>query len=233
MKRTVFTKEQKLLHHLILHSYDVPAALGLFDGMTGIMLVLAHYARVRKQPLVENASDFLMSRIVNNMTKSAVLDFANGMAGIGWGIEYLIQNGYMKGCGAELTGELDEQIMNLDVRRMTDNSLEKGLCGLFHYVAVHVQGAMLQGKTVFDAQYIDDWLQVLMRKQAEYPQETQWKRMFVVLNDVLKGKVSYKPDLLPFVMPVKHVPIKQLGLRHGLAGYVEMQLQTERGEERL
>lgn len=231
MKKIAFTKEQKLLHHLILHSCDVPMALGLFDGMTGIMLVLAHYARVRKQPLVENAADFLMSRIINNMTESTVMDLANGIAGIGWGIEYLIQNGYMKGCGAELTGELDERIMNLDVRRMTDDSLGKGLCGLFHYVAVHAQGAMLQGKTVFDAQYLNDWLHILQNKQAENPQEKKWGKMYKVLDGILKGGTFYKPDLLPFIIPMRYLPVKRLGLRHGLAGYVEMQLQAEKKEE--
>lgn len=231
MKRIVFTKEQKLLHHLILHSCDVPAALGLFDGMTGIMLVLAHYARARKQPVIENAADFLMSRIVNNMTDSTVVDLANGMAGIGWGIEYLIQNEYMKGCGAELTGELDERIMNVDVRRMTDDSLEKGLCGLFHYVAVHIQGAILQGKTVFDAQYLNDWLQILQKKRIEKPQEIKWKKMYKVLDGILKGGTFYKPDLLSFIIPMKHIPVKKLGLRHGLAGYMEMQLQAEKMEE--
>ena len=53
MKKIKFTQEQKMLHHLILHSHDVPTGWGLFNGMTGIMLVLAHYAKVRSMPDVE------------------------------------------------------------------------------------------------------------------------------------------------------------------------------------
>ena len=53
MDRLKFNKEQKLLHHLILHSYDTPMALGLFDGMAGVMLVLANYSRERNEPIVE------------------------------------------------------------------------------------------------------------------------------------------------------------------------------------
>ena len=42
-----FTKEQRLLHQVVLHANDVPAR-GLFDGQMGIVLVLAEYARARR-----------------------------------------------------------------------------------------------------------------------------------------------------------------------------------------
>ena len=35
-KCAIFTKEEKMLNHLILHANDVPNAIGLLDGKMGI-----------------------------------------------------------------------------------------------------------------------------------------------------------------------------------------------------
>lgn len=228
MTKTKFTQEQKMLHHLILHSHDVPTAWGLFDGMTGIMLVLAHYARVHKMPVIEHVSDYLMEQITKNIAKTDSICLGNGMAGIGWGIEYLIQNGYMKGCGVELTQEMDERIMGLDIHRMDDDTMEKGLTGLFHYVMAHVQGAALQGRPAFDSQYLDSWSQVLQQRHKCFPQDKQWEKMANMLAKAINGQCVYSLDLSQFVKPMRHAPFDLLGLRKGLAGYMELQLHNHR-----
>ena len=226
MKKSKFTKEQKMLHHLILHSHDVPNAWGLFDGMTGIMLVLAHYARVHKLPVIEHVSDYLMEQITRNITKTDSIYLGDGMSGIGWGIEYLIQNGYMKGSGEELTQEIDERIMEADIRRMTDESIEKDLIGLFHYVIAHIQGATLQGRSAFDSQYLDDWMQMLQYRHKHLPQDNRWEEMSKMLNKALNGQCVYLLDLSQFVKPMKRAPFNLLGLHKGLAGYMELQLHN-------
>ncbi|MDM8206684.1 hypothetical protein QUW17_02125 [Bacteroides gallinaceum] len=228
MKKYKFTQEQKMLHHLILHSHDVPTAWGLFDGMTGIMLVLVHYARIHKMPVIEYVSDYLMEQITSNLTKTDSIYLGHGMAGIGWGIEYLIQNGYMKGCSAELMREIDERIMGADMRRMADDSVEKGFVGLFHYVIAHLQGATLQGQSVFDRQYLDDWMQLLLHRHESFPQDKRWGLMSEMLAKTIDGQCLYTLDLLPFVKPMKRAPFDLLGLHNGLAGYMELQLHNNR-----
>ena len=226
MKKKIFTEEQKMLHHLILHSHDVPTAWGLFNGMTGIMLVLAHYAKVRRMPVVEYVSDYLMEQITKNITKTSSISFGNGMAGIGWSIEFLIQNGYMKGCGVELTREIDERIMEVDIRRMTDDTMENGTIGLLHYVIAHIQGAILQGQKAFDSQYIDDWRHVLHCRCECYPQDKQWEVMSEMLTKTIDGQCIYSLDLLQFIKSMKRAPFDLLGLHNGLAGYIELQLHN-------
>lgn len=228
MRKNKFTQEQKMLHHLILHSHDVPTALGLFDGMTGIMLVLAHYARVHKLPVIENVSDFLMEQITGGIAKTDSICLGNGMAGIGWGIEYLIQNGYMKGCGVEITREIDERIMGVDIRRMTDDTMRNGFTGLFHYVTAHVQGAVLQGRQAFDSRYLDDWTKKLQHLHKCFPHDKRWEEMSKMLAKIIDGRCVYSLDLLRFVKPIRRTPFELLGLRNGLAGYMELQLHNNR-----
>ena len=188
-KCAIFTKEEKMLNHLILHANDVPNAIGLLDGKMGIALVLAHYARCSRKKKIEHAADFLVENVMNQLTTTVSIDFANGLSGIGWGIEYLIQNNYMKGCGADILQDLDERIMQVDVTRIKDWSLEKGLLGILHYVLYHLQGANKSELRVFDKPYLASWLSILKDNEDLHK---------LLQKGLDKEKDFYKSDLLKF-----------------------------------
>ena len=126
MQKTKFTKEQRAIHKLIVDSIGM-SDIGLFDGKMGIILSLITYSRKTKHKAIEEVADFLMNQVLNNMTNISPLSFSNGLTGIGWGIEYLIQNGYMPGCGADICSEIDKKLMSCDIRRVGDFSLEHGI----------------------------------------------------------------------------------------------------------
>lgn len=217
-KCAIFTKEEKMLNHLILHANDVPNAIGLLDGKMGIALVLAHYARCSRKKNIEHAADFLVENVMNQLTTTVSIDFANGLSGIGWGIEYLIQNNYMKGCGADILQDIDERIMQFDVTRFKDWSLEKGLLGILHYVLYHLQGANKCGSSVFDDSYLDSWKSVLENNELLYNQ----------LQKGLHKEVDfYKPNLLMFIKQQSRVDTKRLSLKDGLAGKLELRMQGQ------
>lgn len=217
-KCAIFTKEEKMLNHLILHANDVPNAIGLLDGKMGIALVLAHYARCSRKKNIEHAADFLVENVMNQLTTTVSIDFANGLSGIGWGIEYLIQNNYMKGCGADILQNIDERIMQFDVTRIKDWSLEKGLLGILHYVLYHLQGVNKSGSTVFDYSYLTSWKSVLEDKELWYNQ----------LQKGLHKEVDfYKPDLRMFIKQQSRVDTKKLSLKDGLAGKLELRMQNK------
>ena len=212
-KCAIFTKEEKMLNHLILHANDVPNAIGLLDGKMGIALVLAHYARCSRKKKIEHAADFLVENVMNQLTTTVSIDFANGLSGIGWGIEYLIQNNYMKGCGADILQDLDERIMQVDVTRIKDWSLEKGLLGILHYVLYHLQGANKSELRVFDKPYLASWLSILKDNEDLHKLLQKW---------LDKEKDFYKSDLHIFIKQQSRVDTKKLSLGNGLAGKIEL-----------
>ena len=217
-KCAIFTKEEKMLNHLILHANDVPNAIGLLDGKMGIALVLAHYARCSRKKKIEHAADFLVENVMNQLTTTVSIDFANGLSGIGWGIEYLIQNNYMKGRGADILQNIDERIMQFDVTRFKDWSLEKGLLGILHYVLYHLQGANKSGSSVFDDSYLASWKSVLEDNELLYNQ----------LQKGLHKEVDfYKPNLRMFIKQQSRVDTKRLSLKDGIAGKLELQMQNK------
>lgn len=212
-KCAIFTKEEKMLNHLILHANDVPNAIGLLDGKMGIALILAHYARCSRKKKIEHAADFLVENVMNQLTTTVSIDFANGLSGIGWGIEYLIQNNYMKGCGADILQDLDERIMQVDVTRIKDWSLEKGLLGILHYVLYHLQGANKSELRVFDKPYLASWLSILKDNEDLHK---------LLQKGLDKEKDFYKSDLHIFIKQQSRVDTKKLSLGNGLAGKIEL-----------
>ena len=144
-----FGKEEELFHQTILHANNTPA-YGLFDGEMGITLVLSEYERARKRRPIKTAINFLLDNILYNLHKNMPLDFANGLTGIGWGVEYLIQKGFQKGVGVEICEAIDAKLMEVNLRRVHDLSLETGIEGWLHYIMAHVQGAKLQRREAFE-----------------------------------------------------------------------------------
>ena len=221
MKGIQFTKEQKLLNHIVLHAKDVPAALGLLNGQMGITIVLAHYARTRNNSQIEKVSDVLLEGILQRLTKTTSIDFADGLCGIAWGIEYLIQNGFMKGCGAEILQDVDKKIMERDVLRIEDFSLETGLEGMLHYVLAHLQGANKDGCGVFDKEYLDAWVKKLQKLSLNKTTKEKFEPLFGKLLEAINGSwTAYSFDLIQFIHHCNDN--KLLSLNGGTAGQLEL-----------
>ena len=215
-----FTTEQKLLHKMILHANDMPAP-GLFNGQMGIILVLVRYARIRNIPALEMAADFLMEQVMDHLTNIAPLNLANGLAGIGWGIEYLIQNGYTKGCAADICEEIDQKLMERDICRINDLSLEYGLEGLLHYVIAHIQGATKCRRKVFDTEYLKNWQIQLENCKAAGGMRPELQALTVIFEQTLQGhSQGYTWSLHPFIHPSISPRTNLLGLHAGIAGII-------------
>ena len=220
MQKTVFTKEQRAIHKLIIESNEL-SDIGLYDGKMGIIISLINYSRTTKQKAIEDVADFLMEQVLDNITNVSPLSFSNGITGIGWGIEYLIQNGYMPGCGADICTEIDEKLMSCDVRRVNDFSLEHGLYGWLHYIVAHIQGANRCGKQVFDRMYITD----LARKLKEYfdtnEAAVEFRNLYKMLVEAVNGATDvYKFPLDMIIKKNIKFTINNISLQKGLAGYL-------------
>jgi hypothetical protein len=102
----IFDLQTRVLHQLILQAHLVPS-LGLLHGQTGIAIALFHQFRHANNPVLQEIANSLIDSIYEKITDRTPLDFADGLTGIGWGIEYLLQHGFVSGDGDEVCAELD------------------------------------------------------------------------------------------------------------------------------
>ena len=71
--------------------------LGFGKGKMGIAISLYYYAHYNISKVFEDCADELIDEIYEEINTATPLDFENGLTGIGWGLEYLVRNGFLEG----------------------------------------------------------------------------------------------------------------------------------------
>lgn len=70
--------------------------LGLLNGKMGIAIFFYHFARYTGSKIFEEYASELLDEIYEEINTNTPVDFANGLTGVGWGIEYLVKNGFVE-----------------------------------------------------------------------------------------------------------------------------------------
>lgn len=219
----IFSPEEEILHVLLLQSKFL-SDFGLFNGKMGVAITFAHLYRRTRNDIYDDCMNELMDEILKKTYKGLETGFASGFSGIGWGIEYLLQNRFVGGNGADICEAIDRKIMEKDPRRCMDMSLETGFEGMLHYVLAHLNGAILNASPLpFDSQYLKD----LYEAVGAIPQSDVSASLTALINSYTewyrkKTPLNYQFNMEKLIMPVE---IKDgrlndcaLGIRDGLAG---------------
>ena len=105
---------QELANALMMNSKHVDE-IGLLHGKLGIIIFLFYYSRFTGDTKYEDYAGDLIDEVYDNLSAKTLLDFENGLMGIGWGIEYLSQNGFVEVDTDEALIELDKNIWKSDI----------------------------------------------------------------------------------------------------------------------
>jgi hypothetical protein len=224
-----FTIQQRILHRLLLEAERIKK-VGLLNGKMGIVLFFEHYYKHTRQAIYDTAANDLMENILQCTHQELSLGFSDGLCGIGWGVEYLLQNELAEGNSAEICEEIDNSMMNRSPRRMTDLSLTTGLEGLLHYVLAHISGAMKQNQVLpFDEVYLKELFDKI--KAIDHKKATpSFKNLANLYTDFYqqRNNSNYLMTLKPFIDKVSIEEKKLLSypitLKNGLASYMLNQI---------
>ena len=89
-----------------------------------------HYARYTGNSLYEDFAEEFLNEILENLHTETPISFKRGLAGIGWGMLYLIKQGFMETDIQETFKDMDEKVMEYNLLYMKDRSLETGAKGI-------------------------------------------------------------------------------------------------------
>jgi lantibiotic modifying enzyme len=181
----------RIARYLILHG-SFSHNMGLLNGKTGIAIFFYHYARYAKRKIYGNFADELIDEIYSEIHRDLSYNFKDGLCGIAWGIDYLIKNNFVEADADEILEDLDKQITERDVRRITDYSLETGLKGIAYYVIGRKQNRKNENVYI-TMEYIMDLAKTLAKNKEE--EET------CLLINVLE-KIIRKETIVEFYNPV-------------------------------
>lgn len=213
---------ERCLSYLVINS-DAVSNLGLFHGKMGLVLFFSIYSRYSQRSLYNQFAYELLDEIYEDIHKNMSLDFENGLTGIGWGIEYLVQNGYMSGDTDEILEDIDKRIMEYDLSRISDLSLDSGLVGIAHYVCARLSTNRRNNNLLpFDSIFLST-LKVALSNAKRLVVDLYVLSLIESFLDVLNGKKYEKLQFvtlfeLPSLQNMSTLESIPLGLKNGLAG---------------
>jgi lantibiotic modifying enzyme len=138
MEHTIST-DQHIINTMLLNASFIDN-IGLMHGKMGISIFFFQLARQTKNQIFEDYADELIDEIYEEITTNTPVDFENGLAGIGWGIEYLVQNKFIEADTDEVLEEFDNRIFKeLIYNTPKEIGLLNGIVGIGAYFLKRIQ----------------------------------------------------------------------------------------------
>ena len=161
--------------------------------------------------------------IISSIGKNTSIDFAHGLCGIGWGLEFLISEGFVDGNSLDLLEEIDKAIMQINPQRLP-YTLHYGLKGVLHYILAHIKNCMLQdGIRPFDQDFLHTvYKSSLMAKNHSEDIELSMLADSYI-NFMNTGNIDYSFEPVKFIkkgVDDKKISTLSVALEDGLSGYL-------------
>jgi len=115
---------------------------GLFHGKTGIAIYFFHYARHTGNDLFVDYAMDLIEDVQNQINSVKYhVRYDTGLAGIGCGFEYILQNGFLEADNSDIFEDFDDRMFRATMYEPYPNfSLESGLTGWGRYFIYRISG---------------------------------------------------------------------------------------------
>lgn len=169
-------------------------ASGLIHGKMGSALSFFEYARFSGVSRCEDLGMALLEDVVETLSYNMPLNYAEGLCGIGCGIEYLVQSGYLENDTDELLNDIDSLVIHeIHWQHMTNVSLMFGISGLGYYLYWRIRKPVDTQKTLLLKEYLIyliDWIDQLMPLMDKEREEVQHLLMTIRSTGFYKNKVD-------------------------------------------
>lgn len=220
----------RMATHLLLN-YKHLSGSGLLHGKMGGVLFFFSYSQYTGKEYYEDYACELLKLIQDELNDDMPINFAYGLCGIGWGIEYLIQNGLVEGNSDEILEEIDERVMALDPRRLCDLSLDRGLEGIILYVTARLKSfERKRGSLPFDHRYLADIDKAISIHQNNISQKTViYYRTYLSERTKCRSPLSFPDEFYGTCSyNIESMHRSPLGVRNGLTGIALKMLFDEK-----
>lgn len=111
--------------------------IGLFDGMSGVLLAVLLYAEFRQEDL-DTFVQHIWDKLANELSKEHNLSFQTGFSGVGWALIYAASHKLIEDDIESELSLIDNKIMTMSIKRNPDLSFLSGLGGIYCYVTARL-----------------------------------------------------------------------------------------------
>lgn len=214
--KTTFSELENCTNKLILHVFDI-MNIGLLNGQTGILLTLIEYSEKYDLENMKYSIDFIFQKIYNQLYDMTDTSFSNGLSGILWGIEFLIQNGYLDYDRSLDIEKFDKIIGKEFLKTYKSDKHSEEIKLLWDYFHARIQGNMIRCKKFpFNKRIVERWRKIMSAHPTIFlDEEYRW----LDINCMPYSNPS-PLKLSKYVKSRKDTTGNDYSLQHGLAGYI-------------
>ena len=219
---------RKIYHHLLLNKVYITNP-GLYFGKTGCLLFFVHYAHLFEDDIHDEIVAEIIDDLFAVVGSVSALDIQHGLCGIGWGMEYILQNRLMEGDSDEILADLDKTIVNRDVKTISSHP---DFADILRYVAVRLTSPCGGGTELpFPHNYLME-----LYNAVGHPERTADVNIHdanTVKKTLETGRFTEKPigltdDMLGQVS-LNRFPLVLSGLCNGLSGLgIKLMLEKDK-----
>ena len=124
---------KRIADYLVINSSFLPSP-GLLNGSMGSVIFLFVYSRRCGQDMYADYACELIEKIQKRLHLDTEFSYANGLAGIGVGLDFLIRNSYIEADSDEFLEDFDKRLLDVVGYGLPRGlSLERGVLGLCRY----------------------------------------------------------------------------------------------------
>ena len=211
----------RIIKYLMIN-YPFVADVGLMNGRMGGVLFFSYYAKCIGEDYFFDYADMLFESVFTSLRQDMPIDFANGLCGVGWAVEYILQNGLSEGEPDEVLEDIDKKVMERDVRRISDMSFDTGLEGILLYVITRLESFDRAGQPKpFDQSYIEElYAKAYENKDSLSPHLQLIKRLADIQAE--RPDFARKPNISDIISLSESVTVPQnlrslpIGIKNGL-----------------
>ncbi|MDO8965175.1 lanthionine synthetase LanC family protein [Algoriphagus sp.] len=124
--------------------------LGLLHGKLGLSIYFFHLARKTENQEFLEAAENLIEELFEKLKEAKLpVDFENGLAGIAWGISYLVNSDFVEADLDDTLGELDDRIFKFleDQKGKLAANVRNGIIGYLLYCLDRLENSLKSGNT--------------------------------------------------------------------------------------
>jgi len=206
--------------NILLKNTSLTNNPGLLKGKMGISIFFYHYGRYTENEVYTKYAGALIDDVYDILPTQTSVDFANGLTGIGWGIEYLVKNKFVEADSDEILEEMDQILYNLPI----DIWSKDDLFGIGHYSLSRIS----------EHENYDNNLNMLVKKQQLLFLIDECKRLLIHKRfldyNIPTLKLSVLNPIIYFFIEIHKLGIFHSNidrLFHYISSYIEFSLHQE------
>lgn len=105
------------------------------EGEMGRAIAFYHLFRQTGDKEWKEKAETLLDEIIDGCSVELPLTYGDGLCGVGVGVEYLIQEGFVEGDSNEILCEMDSLVYHaINCRALSGLEIDDGVCGLAYYL---------------------------------------------------------------------------------------------------